>query len=161
MLDDSSQRDGGHIARWWEKRTYLETVPAVYLLKWKIMRRVLILGLALSVITAGLVPLSACALFSSKMAECAGATAQSPCDQMRPHSSEAQSFKDANKSCCVISQAPLPELQFKTMVVGPAITTEVSQQILAVPSVTHYNPLAFIANPSPPASQSLLCTFLI
>lgn len=136
-------------------------MQAVYLLKWKVMRRVLILGLALSVITAGLVPLSACALFSSKMAECAGATAQSPCDQMRPHSSEAQSFKDANKSCCVISQAPLPQLHFKTMVVGPAITTEASQQIIAAPRATPYNPLLFIANPSPPSSQSFLCTFLI
>jgi len=134
---------------------------AVYLLNWKVMRRVLILGLALSVIAAGLVPLSACALFSSKMAECAEGTAPSPCDQMRSHSSEAQSFKDANKSCCGISQAPLPELQFKAMVVGPAITTEVSQQTLAVPKAAPYNPLLFIANPSPPSSQSLLCTFLI
>ena len=161
MLDDSSQRDGGHIGRRRDKRRSLETVQAVYLLKWKVMRRVLILGLALSVIAAGVVPLSACALFSSKMAECAEARAQSPCDQMRPHSSEAQSFKDANKSCCVISQAPLPELQFKAMAVGPAITIEVSQQILAVPSATPYNSVLFIANSSPPSSQSLLCTFLI
>jgi hypothetical protein len=136
-------------------------MQAVYLLNWKVMRRVLILGLALIVIATGLMPLSACALLSAKMAECAEGTAQSPCDQMRPHRSEAQSFKDANKSCCVISQAPLPELQFKAIVVGPAITTARTQQILAVPSETPYNPLLFIRNPSPPSSQSFLCTFLI
>jgi hypothetical protein len=133
----------------------------VYLLDWKFMRRVLILGLALSVFTAGLMPLSVCALLSSKIAECADVKSQSPCDQMHPHSSGTPSFKDSNKSCCVTSQAPLPELQFKAVVVGQAVTIAVAQNILALPSTTTYSPLHFVENASPPSFQSLLCTFLI
>ena len=125
------------------------------------MRIALILGLVLSVIAAGLMPLSACALLSSKMSECAAATPKSPCDQMHPHNSETQSFKNSDKSCCVVSQAPLPELQFKAPAVGPAATTDVTHQLPNVPGVARYNPQIFIANPSPPASLSLLCTFLI
>src|SRR5579864_1556172 len=125
------------------------------------MRSALIFGLALSIIAAGLMPLSACALLSSKMAECAEPTPQSPCDQMHPHSSGAQSLEDSNKSCCVSSQAPLPELQLKAVVVGPAIAVAVSRNILVVPSATPYSPLPSMESLSPPSSQSLLCTFLI
>ena len=125
------------------------------------MRRALILGLAVSVIATGLMPLSACALLTSKMAECAEATAQSPCERMNTHSSATQSFQNSNRSCCIISQAPLPELQFKALAIGPAIVTDVTPQLIAVPSAALYNPLLVLANPSPPASLPLLCTFLI
>ena len=128
---------------------------------WRLMRRVLILGLALSVFAAGLMPLSACALLSSKTAECSEVKGQSPCDQMHHHRSGAQSLKDSDQSCCVASQAPLPELQFKTVVVGPAVALIVVQNIFAVPSATPHDSVYFIENPSRPAFQSLLCTFLI
>ncbi len=134
-------------------------MPSV--LDWKLMRRVLILGLALSVFAAGLVPLSACALLSSKMGECAEARTQSPCDQMHPKSAGTQFFRGFDKSCCTTSQAPLAELEFKAIVVGPAITIAVAQDIPAAPSTKQYSPLQFIENSSPPSSQSLLCTFLI
>lgn len=155
------QGDGGHIAPDRSTRTCFEAMQGVYLLHWKLMRRVLILGLALTVIAAGLMPLSACALLSSRMAECAKATTQSPCDQMHPHSTGAQLSSRSAKSCCVTSQAPLPELQFKTVAVGPAVTTVVSQNTLAVPSTTPHSLLLVLENPSPPSVQSLLCTFLI
>jgi hypothetical protein len=125
------------------------------------MRRVLILGLALSLFAAGLAPLSACALLSSKMAECAEATTQSPCDQMYPHSAGYQFSKGSDKSCCVTSQAPLPELQFKGVEVAPAVTAAVPDSTLALPSVRPYSKLLVGENSSPPSFQSLLCTFLI
>jgi len=125
------------------------------------MRRALILGLALSVIAAGLMPLSACALLSAKMAECADPTPQSPCDQMSPHNSPAQSIESSGKSCCVSSRAPLPEMQFNAILVGPAPTILVAQNLLNIPGAAAYAPLPFLKNPSPPSSQSLLCTFLI
>jgi len=125
------------------------------------MRRAFILGLAVTVIAAGLMPLSACALLTSKMAECADSSVQSPCDQMHPQPSAPQSFKNSSKSCCVAAQAPLPELQFKAVVAGPSLTTSVTPQILAVPGAALYSPLLLLADTSPPATQSLLCTFLI
>jgi hypothetical protein len=131
------------------------------MLNCRVMRRVLILGLALSVFAAGLMPLSACALLTSKMAECAEAITQSPCDQMHSHGAGTQFFKGPDKSCCVISQAPLPELQFQAMVVGPAVAIAVPQNTLAVPSARAYSTLLVVENPSPPSFQSLLCTFLI
>src|SRR5579859_7197232 len=97
------------------------------------MRRVLIVGLALSVFAAGLMPLSACALLTSKGAECAEATAPSPCDQMYSRSAETQVSNSSGKSCCFTSQAPLPELQFKGIEVGPALATTVSPNTLAIP----------------------------
>ena len=136
-------------------------MQGVFLLHCKLMRRVLILGLALSVFAGGLMPLSTCALFSSRMAECAEAMTQSPCHQMDPCNTGTQFFKASDKSCCFTSQAPLPELQFKAAAVGPAHTVAVTQNTFAVPSVARFNTLLLVENSSPPSFQSLLCTFLI
>ena len=133
------------------------------MLEWKPMRRLLILGLALSVFTAGLVSLSACAMLSSGAAECAQAMTQSPCGHMQQHDNKAQLSGASEKSCCAISQAPLPEMQYKTAEVSlAAATVAVTVNALAVPSIRPSSPLlAVVENPSPPSFQSLLCTFLI
>jgi hypothetical protein len=125
------------------------------------MRRVLILGVALSVFISGLMPLSVCALLFSKVAECAEPTAQSPCDQMYPHSSGIQFSKGSDKSCCVTSQAPIPELQFKGVEAGPTIAMALPLYTLAIPGPRPYSTLVVAEDPSPPSFQSLLCTFLI
>jgi hypothetical protein len=133
------------------------------MLEWNLMRRLFILGLALSVFTAGLVPLSACAMLSSGAAECAQATTQSPCDHMQSHKGGAQLSGGSNDSCCAISQAPLPEMQYKAAEVSPATTTiAVTVKMLAVPPIRPSSTLlAVVENPSPPSLQSLFCTFLI
>jgi hypothetical protein len=127
------------------------------------MRRLFILGLALSVFTAGLVPLSVCAMLSSGAAECAQATTQSPCGHMQSHKGEAQLSGGSDDSCCAISQAPLPEMQYKAAEVSPATTTiAVTVNMLAVPPIRPSSTLlAVVENPSPPSLQSLFCTFLI
>jgi len=155
------RRDGRHIARRRYTRAWLANAQGVYLLDLELMRRVLIFGLAFSVFAAGFMPLSTCALLSSKMAECAEATTPSPCDQMYAPSAGTQLSRGSDKSCCVASQAPLPELQFKRVEVGPAVTIAVSQDTLAVPSVRPHSTLLVVENSSPPSFQSLLCTFLI
>jgi hypothetical protein len=157
----TAQRDGDHITQRRDRRACLETMRGVNLLYWNLMRRVLIFGLAFSVFAAGLMPLSACALLSSKKAECAEPTAQSPCDQMHPHSAGTQLSTGSDKSCCVTSQAPLPELQFKGVEAGPSVTMAVPLYTLAIPSLRPYSTLLVVENPSPPSFQSLLCTFLI
>src|SRR5580692_2912408 len=114
------------------------------------MRRVLILGLALNVFAAGLMPLSVCALLSSRMAECAEETIQSPCDQMHPRSAATQFFKGSNTSCCVTSQAPLPELQFPATGIGPAVAITVSPNTVAVLSARPHSTRSSAEYPSPP-----------
>ena len=74
----------------------------VYLLDWKLMRRILILGLALSVFAAGLMPLSACALFSSKMAECAEVK------RSRPATRCTRTAREHNSPEVQINPAALP-----------------------------------------------------
>jgi hypothetical protein len=160
-MDNASQCDGGHISPVRDTRTCLGTMKGVYLLNWKLMRRVLIFGLAFSVFAAGLMPLSACALLSSKMAECAEARTPSPCDQMYAPSAGTQLSRSSDKSCCFASQAPLAESQFKGAEVGPPVTVAGSQDTLAVPSVRPYSRVLVVENPSPPSFQSLFCTFLI
>lgn len=161
MRHCTAQRDGDHITWEGETRKCGEKVQGVYLLEWKAMRRVLILGLALSVFTAGLAPLLACALFSSKIAECAEATSQSTCDQMCLHSAGAQISRGSDKSCCVTSQAPIPELQFKGTEAGLSVAMAVPLYTLAIHSPRPYNTLLVFEIPSPPSLQSLLCAFLI
>src|SRR5690349_10433847 len=118
------------------------------------MRRVLIFGLAFSVVAAGLMPVSACALLSSKMAECAEATTPSPCDQMYAPSAQMQLSRSSDKSCCFASQAPLAESQFKGVEVGPAVTIAVSQDVLAVPNAKLFGGLFVTEDSSPPSFQS-------
>ena len=160
-MDDASQRDGGHITPDGDTRAWLANAQGLYLLDLELMRRGVIFGLAFSVFAAGLMPLSTCVWFSSKMAECAEATIALPCDQMYAPSAGTQLSRGSNKSCCVASQAPLPELQFKGVEAGPAATIAVSQETLAVPSVRPHRTLLVVENSSPPCFQSLLCTFLI
>jgi hypothetical protein len=125
------------------------------------MRGVIILGLVLSVIAAGLGPLSACALLSSKMAECADTKVQSPCDQMHHKSAGTQFTQSSDSSCCVTSQAPLPELQFKGVEATPSVLVADTRNTLVVLSTRPSDTLLVVEYPSPPSFQSLLCTFLI
>lgn len=126
------------------------------------MRRFAIFGLGLSLIVTGLAPLSVCALFSSKPAECAEPAVQSHCDQMPSDDAATPSFNSSDRSCCVVSQAPLPELQYKVAEAAPAITLDVTANLQAVPSERPASTLfSTVEEPSPPSLQSLLCTLLI
>jgi|SRR5208283_4230921 len=133
------------------------------MLNWELMRRLLIIGIALSVFAAGLVPLSACAMLSSGVAECAQAMPQLPCHQMHTHKGGAQLSSGSDKSCCTTSQAPLPEMQYKAAEVSlTATTVAVTVNMLAVPPIRSSSTLlAVVEKPSPPSFQSLLCIFLI
>lgn len=132
------------------------------MLEWNLMRRLLIIGLALSVFTAGVVPLSVCAMLSGA-AECAEATTQSPCGHMQSHKGEAQLSGGSDNSCCAISQAPLPEMQYKAAEVSLAATpiAPTLDMLAVLPTGPSSTLLAVVENPSPPSLQSLFCTFLI
>jgi hypothetical protein len=82
---------------------------------------------------------------------------------MQSHKGEAQLSGGSDDSCCAISQAPLPEMQYKAAEVSPATTTiAVTVNMLAVPPIRPSSTLlAVVEEPSPPSLQSLFCTFLI
>jgi len=114
----------------------------------------------MSLVGLGSVPLLACRVFSSKLAECAAPKSQSQCDQMNVDKNSTQ-LVTAETSCCVASNAPIPEFQpaasgfpqpAPIAVLGAMDNISRLERSLAAPMVPQ---------PSPPAFQSLLCTFLI
>ena len=126
------------------------------------VRRGLIIALALSLAGLGPVPLSACALFSSKLVECATPKTESRCDQMNMDESGAKFAAGPDTSCCYISNAPLPESQYVapelSLTATPAVVSDATRDLPRLQGVR----LADVAqNLSPPPLQSLLCTFLI
>ncbi len=126
------------------------------------MRRLLILGLALGLVGMGPVPLSACALLTSQMAECKTPDTQPACDKMDMGGNGPQLNAASEASCCFVSKAPVPEAQQKTGDYSPAISIaslELSDGDL--PSSQRTAPVSIAQDFSPPSFSSLLCTFLI
>jgi hypothetical protein len=125
------------------------------------MRRILIFGMALSLVGLGPMPLSACALFSSQLAECATPKTQSQCDQMNMDESGTQLVSASDTSCCFISKAPIPQLQKKASDLSLAAPIAVLDPTGDTPRIQRLLPVLIVHDLSPPTLQSLLCTFLI
>jgi hypothetical protein len=125
------------------------------------MRRPLIFALIFSLVWLGAMPLSECALLTSKLAECATPQTQSQCDNMNMDESHAPILKASDRSCCILSGAPIPQPFHKTV----ELSSESVTAGLGVPIDSfRLRPLPAspaVQNPSPPSFQSLHCTFLI
>ena len=125
------------------------------------MRRLFIFALALSLTSLGPVPLSLCAIFSSKLAECSTPKTQSPCDRMNM-SDDGIRLIAPSASCCNLSNAPVATRQQKApgiaLITPPAVILT-STQILSPNEERHLADFEY--DSSPPPLQSLLCTFLI
>lgn len=127
----------------------------------ELVRRSLIFALALSLVGLGPVPLSACAVLSSKLAECATPKTQSRCDQMNMDESGTQLVTASGTSCCFISKAPIPQLQHKVSDLSLAAPIAVLDPTGDTPRIQRLPPVLIVHDLSPPSLQSLLCTFLI
>jgi len=125
------------------------------------VRRILFFGLALSLIGLGPVPLSACALLTSKLAECATPKTASRCNGMDMGESSTHLAAGSTTSCCSISKTPSAQLPSRatnfsaTPRISAFDATGDAPRSYGVPSVFP------LGDPSPPPLQSLLCTFLI
>jgi hypothetical protein len=126
-----------------------------------LVRRSLIFALALSLAGLGPVPLSACALLSSKLAECATPKTQSQCAQMNMDESGTQLVAASDPSCCLISKAPIPQLQYKASDLFLAAPIAVLDPTGDTPRIQLLPPVLMVQDLSPPSVQSLLCIFLI
>ena len=125
------------------------------------MRRSLIFALALSLAGLGAMPLSECAFLTSKLAECATPQTQSQCDNMNMNKSDAPVLKASEKSCCILSGAPIPQSQHKTFELSAELATIGFDRPIDSPRTQPLPPFSVVQNPSPPSFQSLHCTFLI
>jgi hypothetical protein len=128
------------------------------------MRRILSLLIALGLAGLAPLPVSACALLHSHASECAGPQTATDCERMGMQQAEETSVKvsSGNKSCCIISQAPLPEAQEWAgdfAVAAPPAFASIT--IVAMNPVVRAWPPDTAWDSSPPPRQSLLCTFLI
>jgi hypothetical protein len=125
------------------------------------MRGILIFGLALGLVGLGPVPLSGCALLSSKLTECATPKTQSQCDQMNMDESGTQLVAASDTSCCSSFKEPIPQLQYKAVDLSLARVIAVLDLAGVTPRIQRLAPVLIGQNLSPPSLQSLLCTFLI
>lgn len=127
-----------------------------------LMRRLLLVALALNLTGLGPTPLSVCALFSSKAAECAKPETKSECDQMDMSSGAAKISSAPKTSCCDLSRAPIPETQQNASAVGLATVADLATDAIELAPPAHQKISSLTEQDiSPPQIRSFLCTFLI
>ena len=128
------------------------------------MRRILALLVALGLAGLGPLPVSACALVHSQTSECATPQTETHCERMGMEQAEKApvAFSGASKTCCVISEAPLPEAQTwaGSFSVAAPPTAALSAMVATQPVERRW-PRDVVQDLSPPPLRSLLCTFLI
>ena len=128
------------------------------------MRRIFSLVVALGLAGLGPLPISACALAHSQQGECAAPQTKTQCERMAMEQAEKPTvtFSNASKSCCVISEAPLPEAQTGTGSFSAAAAPAVGLDAIIATQPAENAPYRDVKQDlSPPPLQSLLCTFLI
>jgi hypothetical protein len=128
-------------------------------------RRVVIVGLVLSLVAFAPLPLSACALLASLPGDCFCPEPRSICDHMNMDMAQPDTHVAAHpdRNCCRVTSAPLPEAQAKAPTAA-AVGMPVVAVAAALPPAPPMRLLpAFEASLdiSPPDSQPLLCVFLI
>jgi len=127
-------------------------------------RRLVILVLALSLAGLGPVPLSACALSSPHVAECATPASQSHCDHMNMDDGGGTKVTAAqDTSCCSLANAPVSTRGQKapdrvSLAVSALVVLRAS---LNLPVLEQHKVVEIEQDISPPPLQPLLCTFLI
>jgi hypothetical protein len=125
-----------------------------------VLRRSLILALALGLVGLGPVPFSVCSLLSSKLAECATPKTQTRCDQMDMQESGTRLVAAPDTSCCFTSNAPSPEYKASTLtLLAPPVLA--SDAMAGTPRAQYSRPLYRVQNLASARLQSFLCTFLI
>jgi len=125
------------------------------------MRRSLIFVMALALTGLGPVPLSACALFSGRMAECATPATASTCDHMHMGTSGSRLAAPLNDSCCH-SVPPASVRQPNSSDLSlPAIPVKVLDGISTFTYPQKKLSFHTLAAPWTPPLQSVLCIFLI
>lgn len=128
------------------------------------MRRILSLLIALGLAGLGPLPVSACALLHSHTSECVTPQTKAACEHMAMEQAQEPlvTVSNASKTCCGISQAPLPQAEtWAGSFAVAAVPAATSGLIFATQLFQSARSLDIGGDSSPPPRQSLLCTFLI
>jgi hypothetical protein len=126
------------------------------------MRRILSFFVALGLVGLGPLPLSACALIYSQPSECATPQTETHCERMGMDETEGPSVSPASKTCCLISEAPLPDAQHRAgNLPAMAVSALDSSAAPVIIRLEDARPLEVLQDFSSPPIQPLLCTFLI
>lgn len=128
------------------------------------IRRIVALMVALGVAGLGPLQASACTMLHGRPSECATATTKTDCERMGMNRTEKSSLtvSSPTKSCCAISQAPLPEARTWAGSFAVAAPHALDSNVVAaVPSLERKWSSGIGGDFSPPPLQPVLCTFLI
>jgi hypothetical protein len=131
------------------------------------MRRILSFVVALGLTGLGSLPVSACALAHSRPSDCVTPQTKTDCERMAMGQPEEPGAKVSagSKTCCVVSEAPAPEARTwaGSLSVAAALALVSSIFVPALPFEISWSRVVNVVNKgsSPPALQSVLCTFLI
>lgn len=125
------------------------------------LRRILIFAITATLAAVGLAPLSMCAFLTSQMAECATPKTQSECDQMNMEESGTRLVAGSDTSCCLISNAPIAQSQYKESGLFLATPIAALDPMGNTPRNQREPLVLTVRDLSPPPLQSRLCTFLI
>jgi hypothetical protein len=126
------------------------------------VKRLLTLMLAMGLPLIGPSPVSLCALFSSLPGECTRMETKAQCEKMDMTEHPSRTLTAGSTSCCVVSQAPLPESKNEASPTCDARTS--AGPLVSLGKVIEPDNAPVVSgprDPSPPPQQSLLCTFLI
>jgi hypothetical protein len=80
---------------------------------------------------------------------------------MNMDESGTQLVAASDPSCCFISKAPIPQLQYNASDLSLAAPIAVLGPTGDTPHIQLLPPVLMVQDLSPPSLQSLLCTFLI
>ncbi len=127
----------------------------------QLVRRSLIFVMAMALTGLGPVPLSACAMFSGRMAECATPATAKTCDHMDMETSGSGPASPLNDSCCHLQSPGSVRQQNSSDFSLPAIPVKVLDAISTLAYPQRERSFEVLGDPSPPPLQSVLCIFLI
>lgn len=126
------------------------------------MKSLLACAIIIGLVILGPAPASICSLLSSMAGECATPASRTHCDDMDMATPSGPTVAAPSSSCCLSSQAPLPESRNETAKIT------VHQDLGSAPQIvyaeTDFNEAQSDQVPqvsSSPPLQPLLCTFLI
>jgi hypothetical protein len=128
------------------------------------MQRILSMLIALGLASLAPLPVSACALLHSHTSECASPQTKVDCGHMAMEQEQEPliTVSNRNKTCCGISQAPLPEQQtWGGSFAVAAPPAPASSVVAAATPLVSARSSDIARYTSPPPLQSLLCTYLI
>jgi hypothetical protein len=125
------------------------------------VRRLVNCAVVIGLVVLGPAPTSICSLLSPLVGECTTAASEVQCASMGMNVPSGPTVAASSASCCVISQAPLPESRNEASKLTLHEDLGSPQAVVVKTHSSQVGPPDVPQIFSPPPLRSLLCTFLI